>query len=100
MSKYFLVNPKLQNQDTAVLNELRVEKESSYNNTFLKIKSVNQDQLLQEDNLKHVDGRVVVKIDIDSKDSWTFDNGQTIEYKRRFNNFNVRETNPVNCHVI
>lgn len=57
-------------------------------------------KIAQEDNLFHVEGRVVIKIDIDSKDSWTFADGTKIEYKRRFNTFNQREASPVNAIVI
>ncbi len=100
MSKYFVVNPKLESQDKATLNEIRISKENISHGTFLKTREVSIDKLSEEDNLIHVEGRVVVKIDIDSKDSWTFESGQKIEYKRRFNNFNQREASPVNCHVI
>jgi hypothetical protein len=58
------------------------------------------EKISEEDDLCHVEGRVVIKIDIDSKDSWTFEDGTKIEYKRRFNNFNQREASPVNAIVI
>lgn len=100
MSKFFVVNPVSETQNKTLLNELRQELEVKRNTIFTNTRTEIQNQLLTEDNLKHTEGRVIVKIDIDSKDSWTFENGQKIEYKRRFNNFNQRETQPVNCIVI
>lgn len=50
--------------------------------------------------LKHTDGRIIIKIDIDSKDIHTFDSGVQIYRGRRFNNLNRRETEPVNAWVV
>lgn len=100
MSKYFVVNPSIKLQDKSVINKSREEQEVVYNDTFSKKRNQDKSKLTEEDSLKHIEGRVIVKVDIDGKDSWTFDNGQKIEYKRRFNNFNVRETQPVNAIVI
>jgi len=57
-------------------------------------------RLLEEDNLLHVEGKIVVKVDIKNKDYHTFESGVTIKRERNFNNFNRRETQPVNCIVI
>lgn len=46
--------------------------------------------------LKHPDGRVIVKIDLEGKNSWRFSDGTTIRYERQFNNLNRRQTEPVN----
>ncbi len=100
MSKHFLVNPNIQYQDKEIVNRIIQEREVIFNDTFSLRRKEDISKLSEEDNLRHVEGRVVVKIDIDSKDSWTFENGQKIEYKRRFNNFNVRQTQPVNAIVI
>lgn len=100
MSKHFLLNPNIENQDTKIINTSREEAELAHQYAFVRSRSKNQDQILEVDNLIHIEGRVVVKIDLDGKDSWTFENGQKIEYKRRFNNFNQRETQPVNAIVI
>lgn len=50
--------------------------------------------------LKHVKDRVIVSVDLDAKDSHTFEDGTKIYRGRRFNNLNLRETNPVNAIVI
>lgn len=60
----------------------------------------NKELMEEEDNLRHVPGRVIVKIDDKGKDFHTFQSGLKIRLERRFNNFNKRETHPVNAVVI
>lgn len=50
--------------------------------------------------LKNVDGRIVIKIDLESKNSWRFSNGHTIRLERDVENLNKRETQPVNAEVV
>lgn len=50
--------------------------------------------------LQYTPGRVIVKIDLDSKDSHTFSDGTKIELRRRYNNMNHRHTDPVNAVVV
>lgn len=50
--------------------------------------------------LMHKQGRVVVKIDLQGKNSHTFENGQTIRLEREYNNLNRREVSPVNATVV
>lgn len=45
-------------------------------------------------------GRVVVSIDMESKNSVTFENGQKIRLERDYNNLNKRYTMPVNAIVV
>lgn len=51
-------------------------------------------------SIKHTHGRVVIKIDIEGKNSHTFSDGTVIRLERNYNNFNKRETEPVNATVI
>lgn len=51
-------------------------------------------------SLKTVSGRVIVRIDIESKNSHTFSNGIKIRLERQFNNLNRRETEPTNAIVM
>lgn len=62
--------------------------------------SANENILLERDDIKGFPGRVIIKINDKSKDFHTFQSGLKIRRERRFNNFNVRETNPVNAIVI
>lgn len=50
--------------------------------------------------LKHIEGRVVCSVDLEMKNSHRFSDGTTIRLERQYNNFNKRETEPVNGFVI
>jgi len=51
-------------------------------------------------SLKHIDKRVVVSVDVNFKNSHQFSDGTKIVLERQVNNFNKRETQPVNAIVI
>lgn len=53
-----------------------------------------------ENPLYHTAGRVVVSVDLEGKNSHRFSDGTTIRLERQYNNFNRRETEPVNATVI
>jgi hypothetical protein len=99
MGKYFLVNPNPEH-DSERANSTRIKNEELFRDDYSRLLKTRESSLYEEDNLRHIEGRVIVKIDMDSKDSWTFESGLKIEYKRKFNNFNQRETSPVNAIVI
>jgi hypothetical protein len=50
--------------------------------------------------LKNVDKRVVIKVDLESKNSHKFANGTTIRLEREYGNLNQREVKPVNAIVV
>lgn len=50
--------------------------------------------------LKHAEGKIVISIDIESKNWHTFSNGQKIRRERQFNELNRRVSEPVNAVVI
>ncbi len=50
--------------------------------------------------LKHVDKRVVCKINLEAKNSHRFADGTTIRLEREYGNLNQREVKPVNATVI
>lgn len=58
------------------------------------------EKLLEEDYLVHVDGRIIVKTDIENKNFHTFQDGTRIRRERLYNEFNRRIAQPVNCIVI
>lgn len=98
MSKYFVFGEaKLTKEENVSIKKREAERLKGIDNS---IRDKDSKQLNEEDNLIHSHNRVVVKIDLDSKDRWAFSDGTVIDYKRRFNNLNLRETNPVNCIVI
>jgi len=51
-------------------------------------------------SLNHTQGRVVIKVDMQFKNSHQFENGTVIRLERGPNNLNRRETMPVNAIVI
>lgn len=51
-------------------------------------------------DLKAASGRVVIKIDIEKKNTHAFADGTVIRLERQYNNLNRRETEPVNATVI
>lgn len=51
-------------------------------------------------SLKHVEGKVIIEIDIESKNWHTFANGLKIRLERQYENLNRRITEPVNATVI
>lgn len=53
-----------------------------------------------KNQLKHVEGRVIVSVDLEGKNSHTFSDGTKIRLERDYNNLNRRETQPTNAIVI
>lgn len=51
-------------------------------------------------DLKHIDGKVVVAVDREGKNWHKFSDGTVIRLERQYDNFNRRETEPVNGLVI
>lgn len=77
-------------------HQINVFKEKAENT-----KKLNKERLAKEDvQLKHTENRIIIKIDLDGKDNHTFSDGTQIYRGRRFNNLNVRETDPVNAFVV
>jgi hypothetical protein len=51
-------------------------------------------------NLKAVENRVIVLIDIEGKNSYRFENGTVIRFERNWDTFDQKHTQPVNATVI
>lgn len=98
--KIFVIDESINALSKGEILEIQARNEELHLKSFSQKREVDESRLSEEDTLINVHGKVIVKVDLDSKDSWTFQNGQKIEYKRRFNNFNEREVNPVNAIVI
>lgn len=101
MSKHFLLNPKIN-----PLSKEEKIKNSTANAKILKdadelYRELSEKRIKEEKvELRHTEGRIIIKIDMDSKDVHTFADGTKIERPRRYNNLNRRETQPVNCWVV
>jgi len=46
------------------------------------------------------EGRILIEVDEESKNSHTFENGMTIRLERRYNNFDRKYVQPINAKVI
>lgn len=98
--KHFVVDPSkqfLSKEDISSIeqrqNEVMVEWDNEASELSKKL-------IEQQDNLKHVEGRIVVKVDMKAKNHHKFANGLVIKRERQFNEFNRRITEPTNCIVI
>lgn len=100
MSKFFLVNTDIESVGDKVITEIESRKSTILSDEGLRKEQKNKDILQEKDLLSWVKGRVIIKIDTQSKNSHTFSNGITIRRERQFNEFNRRITEPVNAYVI
>lgn len=103
MSKYFIIDEKpkkYSKKERLQMAEERLESEKMMGEVYKKQRDINKEWLVEEDSLRHSEGRVIVKVDLKSKKSHTFESGMEISLEREYNNFNLREVNPVNCTVI
>ena len=50
--------------------------------------------------MKAVEGKIIISVDREKKNSYTFESGLKIRMERNWNNLNQRETQPVNAIVI
>ena len=55
---------------------------------------------MKKGNLIAPEGKIIIEVDLEYKNSHTFDSGQKIRIERGYDNFNGRYTNPVNGIVI
>jgi len=97
--KYFdLIETKeLSKKEIALIEKT---KQSKIKKHAEKLLEKNEKKITQNYDLKHVNGRVVIAIDLEGKNSHTFSSGEKIYIGRQFNNLNRRETEPVNAKVI
>ncbi len=100
MSKHFVLNPSkelLTKEDITSIEQDRVQRIGTWGKNR---ESIAENAIVEEDNLKCTDGRVVIKINLQGKNYYSFENGAKIRLERQFNNFNRRESEPVNAIVI
>jgi hypothetical protein len=101
MSKHFLINPKKENLSKEIGESIKKSEADTLRNAADNYRKLSNERIESEEiPLKHVEGRIIIKIDIDSKDIHTLEDGTQIYRGRRFNNLNVRETSPVNAWVV
>lgn len=82
------------------LSQIERRRQRKLNQHANKIREISAEKLKEKVELKHTNGRVIISIDTEAKNSHTFGDGSKIHIARQFNNLNRRETEPVNAHVI
>lgn len=100
MGKHFIITPNQIPVSKKAINESRREQEGLLRSNSDVLTKKGEEKLQEEDNLIHVEGRIVVKVDMELKNFHRFEGGITIRRERAFNEFNRRITQPVNCIVI
>lgn len=99
--KYFILDNTKKKLSKETIEKIRIDEEITLSGSSKNYLNNSKERMLNENvPLKHVDGRIIIKVDVDAKDVHTFANGVQIYRGRRFNNLNVRETNPVNAFVV
>ena len=97
--KFFLLNEGKKSLSKEEIIGIEARKQA-INRDAGEIRRVKSAQVMQEEvPLKHTYGRVVVKVDLEYKNH-TMLNGSAIRLERQYNNFNKRETQPVNAIVV
>lgn len=100
MSKYFLLNPNKKALKRTDILEIEKQRVKKINSSMTSLEVLATQVMEEEDSLKYVDGRVIVKVNTEGKNSHRFQDGTIIRRERQFNNLNFRETSPVNAIVI
>lgn len=97
--KYFdLIEKK--NLTKREINKIETDRHKKMTSHSKKIQELSKQKVKESVGLKHTNGRVIISIDLDGKNSHTFGDGHKIYIGRQYNNLNRRETEPVNAFVI
>lgn len=100
MSKHFILNPQVEFSSSDEIEKRNQIKKGEISDRLKEYENSVEKILAQQDTLKHVHGRVVVKLYLQNKNFHTFSDGTKIKLERQFNNLNRRYTEPVNAYVI
>lgn len=100
MSKFFLVNPEGNPVSSEELEVSEKEKISTLSEKHKLVEKKNKEVLQRQEELKFIQGRVIVKVNTEEKNSHTFQDGTKIRLERKYNEFNRRITEPTTAIVI
>lgn len=100
MTKHFIIDPSSTPLSKESITRIQQDKETVLANKGSKEDQAASQKLAQEDFLVHTQDRVVVKVDMEFKNSHAFEDGTVIRRERLYNEFNRRIAQPVNCIVI
>ena len=99
MSKYFVIDPKINHLNNDDIFAIEKEKISKSTQSWERREQKSSNAIRNEIPLKHTVGRVIVVVNTEYK-NYTKLNDTTIRLERQYNNLNRRETEPVNAIVI
>ena len=100
MAKHFLINPNIAELSKEEIQSIEKQSTQLSDNLWKKKEDKAKEAIKEKCNLKYIQGRVIIKVDLEKKNQTTFSNGTVIRLERQFNNFNRRETEPVQGTVI
>lgn len=100
MGKYFLVNEKIESLSRTDILSIEQDKLQAIDDRESTVEQIAEKVLSEDDNLKAPEGRVIIKINTESKNYHNIGNGVQLRRERRFNNLNRRETESCNAFVI
>lgn len=100
-SKHFIINPNSTPLSKEDIQSIEKEKQTvlkkGYDN---KLSKTENRKTTEQVKLKHVYGRIIIQIDIDSKNVHTFESGEKIYIDRQVKNLDRKHTEPINATVI
>lgn len=97
--KYIVVGGKTELSNSDILS-IEQNKIATVDGVYAEKRKKAQAKIEKEIEIIAPKDRVIVKIDLQSKNSHTFADGTTIRLERQYNNLNRRETEPVNAIVV
>ncbi len=100
MVKHFLINPNIAELSQEEIQSIEKQSTQLSDNIWKKREGKAKEAVQEKCTLKYIDGRVIIMVDLEKKNQTTFSNGTVIRLERQFNNFNRRETQPVQGIVI
>jgi hypothetical protein len=100
MAKHFIISPEKGEFDRASIAESHLAEQFIHQQAGAARKSLNEKIMGRRESLQFIQGRVIVKVDIEKKNNYTFEDGTVIRRERKYNEFNMRVAQPVNATVI
>lgn len=100
MAKHFIISPEKGDFDRVSIAESHLAEQFIHQQAGAARKSLNEKIMGRRESLQFIPGRVIVKVDIEKKNNYTFEDGTVIRRERKYNEFNMRVAQPVNATVI
>lgn len=98
--KTFILNPKIEHLEKYVVDQIATDSMAASAKIWQERENEIAKAMQDECALKHVNGRIIVRVNKQAKNYHTFSNGVTIRRERQYNEFNRRITQPVNAIVM